>query len=47
MWTYHWHWHVAHGVVTETASVGWGWYIVIGAVVAVNIALQIVLRKSR
>ena len=31
MWTFHWHLGIAHGAVTETASCGLGWYIVVFA----------------
>ena len=41
MWHYTWHWHVAHGVITETCSCGWGWYVVLVVILVTNVVLQV------
>ena len=41
MWHYSWSWHIAHGIISEQCSAGFGWYIVAAILVVANIIWQV------
>lgn len=45
MWTYHWHVGVHHGVLTETVSAGWGWYLAMVVLIVVYVVVQVWVRR--